>query len=191
MIFSTKNWKDIQRYYEGTFVKFKETGERLWWIKKVLPDEVKAQDVDGFEVSIDLSEDYEITYALPSRAVYQDNVHASILIRIPAKQYYRGINSSNTKLMRMSALGSWHVNNLSFEKLQQFVDKPSYQCYPFNTTYESWALTPDISLCKIGTLYCGVMPIGSLDLVNNKGQVKQLFKEDVLPLFPGVQITYD
>lgn len=194
MIFHSKNWQDIRRYFAHTYVKFKETGDRIWFIKSVTSEEVRAVDVDGFEVCIDLSEEYEIDYALPTRAVYQNGPDAHLLIRFPYKQYFRGIHELNTKVFKLNQNGAWKAVPLCFENIQQYVEKPSYQkdSYKINK-YNSWALNPDISLSSQGHIFCGVVQIGYLPMSGSalkKGKACLLFKEELKDLFPDVTFDY-
>lgn len=188
MIFHRSCADDIIKYYKGTFVKFKETGDRLWYIHNVNYDEVHCKDVDGFDLYIDLNEEYEVDYALPGRAVYQCGNQAFMLSRKPAKQYQRGISSNNTNLSRLRPDGKWDSVQLTLDRLQQFVDKPAYQDPDVVQWPEmaSIALNPVFSVA-VGTkiLYALRTSIGSVN--NNTKEVmlsNSLFKPEVKKLFP-------
>ena len=61
MIFKASNWEDISRYYRNTYVKFKETGDRLFFIRRVDSYAVTGTDEDGteFELYLKLKEKFE------------------------------------------------------------------------------------------------------------------------------------
>ena len=189
MIFHKSTYSDIQKYYPDNIVKFKETGDRLWRINNINHDEVRCQDADGFEIFLDLNEPYEVDYPLPGRVVYQNGANACMLHRIPAKQYNRGIHSQNTALSSLRSDGQWSNIGFSIQKLQQFVDKPSYQevsLIDFSAdTYYSWALSRHFSICRGGYVFALGTKIGNFDAPAKAICVNSLFKPDLIPLFPG------
>jgi len=192
MLMSKNNWNDIKKYYLGTFVKFKETGDRIWKITSVLPHEVQAVDVSGFIVCIDLSEPYELDYIIPSRVLYQDGPYAKLLCRIPARQYSRGISAENTTILVLSEGGQWATGAMTMESLQGFVDKPCYQSLDNLTQdYYSHALNPYFAVSRNGNLFCTNVKIGELNFQNKTGKVKSPFRDDVSHLTYKFLISYD
>lgn len=186
MIFHRNVLSDIHKYYAGTYVKFKETGDRLWYIKHINDYDIMCTDVDGFTIYIDLNEEYEVDFALPGRAVYQSGDSAFMLYRKPAKQYFRGISSSNTQMMRLHRNGQWEAVLLTHERLQQFVDKPSYQDINnvnFNE-YQSVALNPVFSVTKNGHVMALRQQVGSCDPLTKMIQVSHnIFTPELKALF--------
>lgn len=188
MIFHRSTYSDIQKYYPDNIVKFKETGDRLWQIRSINSDEIRCVDTDGFEIFIDLDEPYEVDFTLPGRVVYQNGMHASMLARIPAKQYNRGIHSHNTALYYLRSDGSWSNGGFNIQKLQQFVDKPSYQEVGLinfaSDEYNSWALSRHISICRAGYVFALNTQIGYFNYHDKTLSVNALFKPEVALLFP-------
>ena len=189
MIFHKSTYNDIQKYYTDNIVKFKETGDRLWHIVSIRPDEIKCIDADGFEIHIDLNEEYEVDYPLPGRVVYQDGSYACLLSRKPAKQYNRGIHTQNTSVQFLRKAGDWANYGMSLQKLQQFVDKPAYQTVEtidWDCGYESWALNRYFAVSKLGAIKCLSKTIGAFDFNTKKIKLSSsLFKSEVKSLFPG------
>jgi len=189
MIFHKSTYSDIQKYYPDNIVKFKETGDRLWRITYIGHEEVRCQDADGFELYLDLNEPYEVDYPLPGRVVYQNGPNAAMLYRIPAKQYNRGIHSANTAMSVLIASGSWANSGFSIQKLQQFVDKPSYQDVSLidwnNDDYRSWALSRHVSISRGGNVFILASNIGGFSWAEKLLSVNSLFKSELSPLFPG------
>jgi hypothetical protein len=189
MIFHKSTYQDIQKYYPDNIVKFKETGDRLWQIRSINPDEIRCSDTDGFEIYLDLNEPYEVDFALPGRVVYQNGSYACMLARMPAKQYNRGIHSQNTGLFQLKGQGEWVNQGFNIQKLQQFVDKPSYQevsLIDFSAdTYYSWALSRHFSISRGGYVFALGTKIGNFDATSKSIFVNSLFKPDLVPFFPG------
>ena len=188
MIFHRSVLGDIKKYYSNNIVKFPEvTGDRLWQIAHISENEVRCVDMDGFEIYIDLNEEYNVDFPLPGRAVYQSGPNAWMLSRKPAKQYNRGISSENTQLLKMNSVGKWENVGIAIDRLQQFVDKPAYQ--DINTiNWEelfSAALNPVFSVSKTGMLFCLNKSVGT---INNKTKQVSLsspiLTPEVKPLFP-------
>ena len=188
MIFNKENYKDIIRYYEGTIIKLKEAGDRLWRIRHISTNEVELVDVDGFNVWLDLNHDYEVDYPLPGRAVYQGiGGYACMLFRKPAKQYFRGLCSSNTAMLYLRKNGTWSPLDVSIEKLQQFVDKPCYQSLDNLTEgYESFALSPVFSVSSSSSeLFALNRKVGYVDRESKQVEINSLLKAEMSPLIPN------
>jgi len=104
MQFIPSAWRDIDRYYRDTWVKFQEFGDRLFYINNVSAETVTGKDQDGDEFVVYLTEElpYTLSYVLPHRAVFQYKGDAFILQRMPARQYKRGLSSENTMVKRVN-----------------------------------------------------------------------------------------
>jgi len=125
MLFLPDNTDDIIRYYKGTFVKFKETGDTLFYIKHVKDAVVHGVSQDGtpFELYLSTEFPYEVDYVLPRKSFFQYGDHACLLQRIPAKQYQRGISCNNVSLSALRSSGSTMDLSLDFGCLKAFVSK--------------------------------------------------------------------
>jgi hypothetical protein len=193
MIFHRSNYDDIKRYYANTIIKLPEiSGDRLWQIVSMTPDEIKLHDVDGTEVYIDLNDEYEVDYPLPGRVVYQCADRACILLRRPAKQYYRGLHKENTTLSYYNADGAFSGYQWSIETLQMFVDKPAYQDPHTIVLSEgmSWALNKHMAVCRSGAVMVLGTYVAQVDWPNKTiVMAKRLFKSEVKEAFPGFTIV--
>lgn len=100
MIFTYSNIEDIKRYYLNSFVKFREHGDVLFYLKTIHDNTIHGKCEDGnlLELFLDDSCPYEVDYVLPHKSYFQYKDTAVQLYRIPAKQYCRGINTQNTAL---------------------------------------------------------------------------------------------
>jgi len=128
MLFIPENIADISRYYKNTFVKFRETGERLYYIRSVKADKITGQVADGtpFELLLDPEFPYEVDYVLPHKSFFQFEGAACLLQRIPAKQYQRGISEQNVTVSALTAKGNLCSISVNFPVLEAFINKPTF-----------------------------------------------------------------
>lgn len=128
MMFVPSAAEDINKYYRHTFVKFKETGDTLYYIRDVGHRLIRGTDQDGTEFELYLSDDhpYEVDYVLPNKSFFQLANSACLLQRIPAKQYRRGLCGENTRLTRIGKTGNLVGLDLSFDALKAFVAKQTF-----------------------------------------------------------------
>lgn len=125
MRMSPSVWRDIDRYYKNTWVKFQEFGDSLFYIQEVTNKEITGIDTSGGEFILYLSEElpYHMTYVLPHRAVFQYRDYAYLLSRNPARQYKRGLSTENTTLRR---LPDGDAIDIKKELLVAYVEKQAY-----------------------------------------------------------------
>lgn len=125
MLFVPSVWQDIRKYYEGSYVKFNEYGDKLFFISRVREHEVVGSDEDGNPFSLTLDEEapYSLTYNLPHKGLFILNGATYLLYRIPAQQYSRGITTGNTKILDVAGGGAVA---LEFRTLKAFVEKQPY-----------------------------------------------------------------
>lgn len=125
MLFTPSNTDDISRYYKGTYIKFKETGDSLFYVQQVRDDVVSGKAADGTPFELYLSHDhpYEVDYVLPHKSFFQWGEHACLLQRIPAKQYQRGISGNNVSISGLRSSGAQVDIGIGFDVLKAFVSK--------------------------------------------------------------------
>lgn len=128
MLLISSNANDIQKYYEGSYVKLSGFGDKLFFIQKVTQEGIYCVDGDTDEYLIHLHDSvpYELTMTLPNKAFYQMGHHCYSLARIPARQYHRGITSANCAIQRLDVDG-WKKQSCSFSTLQGYVQKALYR----------------------------------------------------------------
>jgi hypothetical protein len=126
--------EDIIKYFKNSYLKFKETGDTLFFLTHVTNDEISGQIEDGrdFKLYLDEKEPYEVDYILPHKSFFQFGEHCCMLQRIPARQYHRGITEENTSVVFRHGApapdGTEKIKNmgLSFEILKAFVQKKKF-----------------------------------------------------------------
>jgi hypothetical protein len=134
MIFTNDNVNDIRRYYQGSYVKFRDLGDVICHIENVGINTVEGERVicvtgttstnDLFTIPLWHDQPYEVEYVLPKKGffLYKDKLHQ--LRRVPARQYSRGICMDNTSIVRIERNGTYAGADLTAEILQAYVNKP-------------------------------------------------------------------
>ena len=199
MLCTPRNWRDIERYFSGTFVKFREHGDRLFYIERVRETEITGtcEGDDPFVVYLHNDHPYELDYVLPRKAVFQYKLAALILQRMPARQYRRGLCDDNTRITKVT--GGDRLP-LSFGLLSTFVTKQNYfspQDALFGKTgsKRSLALSNRMSFDKhTQRLLIDMTPVAQLDRDRGVLQANGLFADEIKTVFkkpiPNLEIIY-
>lgn len=171
MIASPTNWKDVRKYFEGTFIVCPEYDPKSALYVDVVTDlGIKVNDgsTKGF---IDFAETpYEILSPLSTRRVwFQTGNGAKFLQRIPARMWRKGINGENTHIKGFNSAGD--ITNLGGPLLDT-VNAFLKRSYPTKfevdgqlsiALNEKWAFH-----CKTETLFLFHCPIGKLSVKRSK-----------------------
>lgn len=196
MQFNTQNWEDINRYYRNTYVKFKETGDTLFYIRDVRPEGVRGTDENGteFELCLNFDDPYEVDYVLPNKSYFQFAKRACLLQRIPAKQYRRGVCSDNVRITALTRTGGLSDVNVTFDSLKAFVSK---QAFPSLRTVLlqkskplSVALSPRFAYVPdMGVVYCDQTAVAQINRKDKTIMVlRPIFKPEIMKLIEGTDL---
>ena len=125
MIAISSNWKDLQKYYEHSYIKIPGFGDKLFYVNRVTKDLISGHDSEStvFELWLSDSLPFAIDYILPHHAVFQYQDRAVQLRRRPTRQYRRGLHPDN---VRISDVLTEHTYDLSFNILEAYVGKQQY-----------------------------------------------------------------
>lgn len=182
MFFTRNNAQDIEKYYNKTYVKFKEFGDRLFWINRVSAEKVSGVDQDEQEFDLLLADEYpyEVDYILPNRAVFQYKERAILLQRVPMRQYKRGLCEQNVQFVDTTT-GS--KMDFGFALLKAFVTKQRYYTFTEaiqrkNSKIKGYALNSRMSMSNSQCLRIDTIPIGQFE--DGVLKVNRLFINDVL-----------
>lgn len=172
MELTSSNWGDIQKYYENSFVKLREFGDRIFYIDKVNRDEVHFHDANDEAGVIYLHDaaPYTLDMVLPNKAMYQMGDEAHLLQRVPARQYHRGITTSNCKISRLRSNGYTNAN-LSFATLQGYASKPIYRPLEevIGRSTGSEAISPRFAYNAANkSIYCDTKVVAVVDKVKRE-----------------------
>lgn len=194
MFVNSQNFDDVKKYFQHTYVKFKETGDHIWHIDTVSSNEILCTDKSKEQVGIDLTIGYNLEYILPRKAVFQFGRKAIMLSRIPARQWKKGMCKANTAFHTLSADGSWLSYGFEIDLIEGFVNKPSY--YPveqalkdFQNDLVSVALTPRISMSKNGKIYIDSVLVARYTEEDQKITCRKIFAPEISKVFSGFAIS--
>lgn len=194
---SSSNWEDVRKYYEGTYVKLKETGEQVWYVNAVTSEGISFYSLDKEVACYKFSEgECYIEYALPHKTTFQSGEAAYHLTRIPARMWKKGLSEKNTAFKVLTSKG-WHSAGNSMQLYNAFVNKPSYISYKDalqgikEGNIISAALSPRMAISKNKKLYVDTKHIGRV-FVSKKQVVltTPLFFSEVSELFPSYKVLY-
>ena len=189
MKISSDNWEDVNKYFNGTYVKFREEGELVYKIIKVNSEELIAQDMNGNKVKVDLSKEYDLDYILPKKTVYQQGEFAYILTRIPKRMWSKGVCDQNTAIMRLY-MGEWGGIPVSIDNFVSFVGKNTF--YTFDAavsnfkgggSLQSAALSNRVSMDRSGSIYVDTVRIGTYHYEQKNLMLKKAFISAISHLF--------
>lgn len=186
MQFTYSNRDDIRRYFRGTFVKFQEFGDVLFYINDVLGDAVHGVDENDDDFILHLHDDrpYQVDFVLPHKAVYQHGRNVALVQRYPARQYRRGICEDNINIRNLIGGEALAVN---FANLKVFVNKPNYrslkEAISGRNNLFSVAVTPRFAFDKRSAqLWLMNKAIAQYNRETKTFECLPIFKEDVLDL---------
>lgn len=190
------NWEDVKKYYESTFVKLPETGERVFKIVEVNSKGIRFYDYEGGEEEYTFEEPCQLDYILPHKKTFQWKGNAFLLTRTPARMWKKGLSEKNTKFFILGAFG-WTTCEFSMSLYGAFVNKPNYLTYKDalmgikEGTLDSAAISSRVSISSKKTVFVDTTPVGKVFpskktvLVYNK-----LFIDVLSPLFHGFEVSY-
>lgn len=192
MFCNSGNYEDVKKYYQGTWVKITECGDRIYTVDKVtskytdLSSPSRGDGDEYAEIRIDMEVGYTLDYVIPKKTVYQYGEKALLLQRIPARMWRKGMDSKNTEFLSLDTKGNWKKTSLATPVIEGFVNKPSYYTVEdalvgFQNALDSAALTPRIAFCKEGQVYIDTIYVGRV-----KGKAltfKAIYEPDLAPLF--------
>jgi hypothetical protein len=195
MFVDSNNWDDCKKYFEGTWVKFKEEGDNtIWYINEVTPKHLFAKSVDEKEIiGVDLEIGYTLDYVIPKKTTYQLHESAVNLSRIPARQWKKGMNKQNTLFQVLTGDGIWLPAPFQPDVINGFVNKPGYYTphdalreFKASEHLRSAALNPRMSIARNGTIFVDTVLVARFD--GERLITKSLFVPEISAMFPEWKI---
>lgn len=189
MFINSQNFDDVKKYFQHTYVKFKETGDHIWHIDTVSPNEIICSDKNKEEVGIDLQIGYNLEYILPRKATFQFGDYAVMLYRIPARQWKKGLCKANTCFSTLTGEGTWTTAAFDINLIEGFVNKPSYYSLENALSafkqpeFKSAALTPRIALTHTGKVFIDNILVGKVEFASKQLLCKKIFKPELQAVF--------
>ena len=202
MIFTHENVNDIRRYYQGSYVKFRDLGDVICHIQGIEIREIEGERVhcvvgttstrDLFTIPLWYDQPYEVEYVLPKKGffIYKERLHQ--LRRIPARQYSRGVCCDNTSIVRIERNGTHSNADISAEILQAYVNKSDIK---FPSSLDLKKTMPILLSRRIALLpYAGIVLVDSTRVGTIKDgaiYVDSLFYPEVSSLLKGSDIKVE
>lgn len=184
MLATNTNWKDVQKYYQGTFIKLRELGEVPLLVDRVTDKAIWGIKQDGEKVELVLCEEgYDLDYCIPKKTVYQCGEFAYIIERVPARMWRKGWSSENSVVSVIGDNGSFSKVNWDINAVAAFVNKPAYcNLEDLRSGYISVALNNRFYAYKN---FIGVdeSVIGVFDLNKQTIYYRKLFEREIRNLF--------
>jgi hypothetical protein len=183
MKFCSENSKDIQKYFQGAFIKFPgmqgvfgdgvaaaDAGDIIHTVEQVTSGYIKGKRLEGtdavpYEFCL-YSEDEvappEIEFILPRKSFFNGMNGALMLFRIPARQYKRGVCTDNTAIVQLQTDGSFEPYPLTINTLTEYVGKQAYLRFEAHKL-PSYAVTRRIAVAANGHVFMDRVKIGTVD----------------------------
>ena len=185
MEWNVDNSADIKKYYNNTYVKFPETGERLFYVNEVTGSHVRGVDEDDemFQVLLHHDQPFPVKYLLPHKSYFQYDRYAAFLYRIPAQQYSRGLCKGNTAIGLLTGEGL-SMQHFSFKLLRAYTSKQNYLSLDqaIKSSNYSTALSPRFAVTASGVIFVDNKALGKVTGDNVILSQKSIFNSDLQKL---------
>lgn len=200
MKFCAENSKDIQKYFQGAFVKFpgmggvygdgsvaKEAGDIIHTVDQVTPNSIRGKRREGDEdvpyefmlYSEDDAPPPEVEFILPRKGFFNANGYAYMLYRIPARQYKRGVCTDNTAIVKLTAGGNFDEQELNIQLLTAYVEKQAYKGFA-DHGQNSYAVSRRIAVAQNNMIFIDRVRVGSVDYKEKAVTLSQvLFQQEI------------
>lgn len=196
MNLTSENYRDIEKYYKGCYVKYPEYfGDKLFHVQRVTDSNITGyhqNDETGEEEPYEYAlypENYEgarsinAEFILPRKSYFMVKGFAHLLFRLPARQYKKGISDENTAIVRLDGQGGFTSVGIDWDILKAYVNKPSFAKFDLTRTQMSYALSPRIACCLGGNLFVDRVKIGIFHAKEQKIVLKNaMFLDEVQTL---------
>jgi len=158
------NRDDFRQRYKGSFGFLPtERGRTLVYIKEVAVDKVSfITDKGGPTYYANAGAAVEFEFIPVTRSWYDLGDGAALLFRVPARQYCRGINSSNTECYLPGEFGDLSPVNLSLEILNKVLSYPDPSLADYINGVKTYYVLGRSFCIAGGTLYFFRQPIGTV-----------------------------
>ena len=189
MLATPANYDDVNKYYKGTWVKFKEEGDTLFFIERATSEFIDCHTISKEECRLLLKDGYFLEFLIPRKTVFQYQNTAVMLGRNPARMWKKGMCASNTSFQMLKEK-QWYMLDFSIELAEGFVNKPVYLSvdealheFANNETFLSAALTPRISITRGGPIYIDDVMVAKLN--NKVVTTRKIYHPELLAVFPS------
>ncbi len=187
MLATNHNWRDVQKYYQGCFVKFKELGEVPYHIDNVTPSAIHAVNPEGKKLEVVLCEEgYSLDYIIPRKTVFQMGDNAAVLERVPARMWKKGLSYENSRIFAVLDNGDYSEYGFDAQTVNLFVNKPGYltlEDFSSNQRLESIAISPRFYATRAGFIGTDQQMVAKFDKDDKTVYHFSLFEREMRNLF--------
>lgn len=176
------NWKDIKKYYEGTYILVPEYDEhQAVYVDMAGPDGIKVCTIDHEKGFIETP--YNIHNPLTIRRKWFQGEQGTLIQRIPARMWRKGISQENTLFRTINGGGLIVNNSTSFQKVNEFFGAKPYienltkDCPPVSALNEMWA----VRISAGGPLFLYQYNVGKISLSKKMVHILKELKYIKLP----------
>lgn len=197
MKFCVENIKDISKYFQGTFVKFTDMRGVYADGSECPPAEELVHTIDSIQGATIRGKRWEhgeyvpyqfllygeheapapeVEFILPKKGWFNTKHGATLLFRVPARQYRRGVCDDNTSIL--SLLGdSFNPQSVSVETLHDYIQKPKFG--GFGMQLRSYAVSKRLAVSTTGKIYVDKISIGTINYDAATIQALPLFHSEL------------
>ena len=181
------NSADILKYFKDTFVQFKEEGNALFYVLNCDTKYLYVQEVATREFAvINLNKGYNIDFCLPRKCVFLHKDRVSMIARIPAQQWKKGIHSKNTAFYQI-VNGEWESVMFLTPLLVSYLNT-KYNTMNDYDGMRSLALSPRVSIAHNGNVFIDMIKVGVYDLRTHIFKGYAMIWDDIKKYFPLAQL---
>lgn len=188
MYAAQKNVADVKKYFLGTFIVCPEYDpNKMLYVDGVNSSGIYVLDANQDKGLISLEDGgYHLKSPLTLRRQWfncdYDGGCATMISRIPARMWKKGVSQENTQFTQLSTAGGLLTAGFCAGRLHSFME--TKEKFPEKIPKEFlkpialsplWALRPD------GTLHLLEAPVGKFSLSREKGNVLKEFMNIALP----------
>jgi hypothetical protein len=193
------NFNDANKYYQNTYIQFKEEPGKLYSFVHADPEFLYAYEITmndtgnlvvGEFVCIDIKDNYTMDFLLPRRTLVPMPYGVVLVSRHPAKQWKKGIHADNTRLFALKESGDWKGISFSLKPIFTLIKGPIYKTFKEvlalvrseNKLATSYALTPRLSIStNNGQIYLDLTQVGRFDFKTHILACNTIVLKDVIP----------
>ena len=173
MKFCKDNWKDIQKYFNNSYIKFPSiSGDEAVLVTSVSSTEMTGKQLPDKDGATEWQFTYgttntEVNFILPLKSYFEYEGSAFLLYRNPARQYSRGICSENTTILLLANM-EFQDYGMNLSLINAYTQKQAFTGFRAPNTH-SYPISRRMAVDAAGRIMVDTTCIGHYN--HNKKQV--------------------
>lgn len=179
---TSDNIEDFRSRYRGTYGFLVREGKTdlLVYIKETSGGHVTFQNVDGNEYYANLDQNVMFRFLPIIRGWHNTRVGPRYFMRIPERQFHRGISRGNTAIYSLSANGLFQHTSIELKLLEDvFVKKPQSSFAGYASFDENYHIPNKYFLLTETAIYMYDRKIGTIEDRKTILLTEPVFKQEV------------